>query len=392
MGARGKTDRQIQQSQQIDPATASLQEMGNSKVYATIVLIRLIYAGMHILTKAAFEEGTNTTVFVFYRHAVAAIFLAPFAVLEIRKRPPPPLSFRLSAKIFVHAFYGMAGTINLYSIGLNYASATSSSAIFNIVPVVAFILAVMFRMETLKLKSVHGISKAVGILLCIGGVVALALYQGPQLKSLNHHPLLLSSGSAVHAHPKKNWALGIFLMTTSVVIWALWTVQQGPLLLEYPSKLLNTTLQCTFASVQSFFIALAMERDFSRWKLAGGVSLFSVLFTGIVVAAISYYLQIWVIEKKGPVFLSMSMPLSLVFTMVIASFLLGEDVSLGSIIGGALLVAGLYAVLWGKGREERGVVGMDGIGVTLPQIDQQGNRRAEEETKERETADAMAKV
>lgn len=50
---------------------------------------------------------------------------------------------------------------------------------------------------------------------------------------------------------------------------------------------------------------------------------------GIVVAAISYYLQIWVIEKKGPVFLSMSMPLSLVFTMVIASFLLGEDVGLG---------------------------------------------------------------
>lgn len=59
--------------------------MGNGKVYATIVLIRLIYAGMHIFTKAAFEEGTSTTVFVFYRHAVAAIFLAPFAFfLEIR--------------------------------------------------------------------------------------------------------------------------------------------------------------------------------------------------------------------------------------------------------------------------------------------------------------------
>jgi drug/metabolite transporter (DMT)-like permease len=135
-------------------------------------------------------------------------------------------------------------------------------------------------------------------------------------------------------------------------------------LLEYPSKLLNTTLQCTFASVQSFVIAIVMERDLARWKLAGGMSLVAVLFTvsilshcprrdflrflglpaatqkplclrcvlefqGIVVAAISYYLQIWVIEKKGPVFLSMSMPLSLVFTMVIASFLLGEDVSLG---------------------------------------------------------------
>jgi drug/metabolite transporter (DMT)-like permease len=57
---------------------------GNGRVYATVVLIRLIYAGMHILTKAAFNEGTSTTVFVFYRHAVATIFLLPFAFLEIR--------------------------------------------------------------------------------------------------------------------------------------------------------------------------------------------------------------------------------------------------------------------------------------------------------------------
>lgn len=65
----------------LNPASA----MVNSKVYATVVLIRLIYAGMHILTKAAFNEGSSTTVFVFYRHAVAAVFLLPFAYfLEIR--------------------------------------------------------------------------------------------------------------------------------------------------------------------------------------------------------------------------------------------------------------------------------------------------------------------
>lgn len=54
---------------------------------------------------------------------------------------------------------------------------------------------------------------------------------------------------------------------------------QGPLLLEYPSKLMNTTLQCVFASVQSLVIALVLERDFSRWILPGVVSLVGVLFT-----------------------------------------------------------------------------------------------------------------
>jgi hypothetical protein len=51
------------------------------------------------------------------------------------------------------------------------------------------------------------------------------------------------------------------------------------LLLEYPSKLMNTTLQCVFASVQSLVIALVLERDFSRWILPGVVSLVGVLFT-----------------------------------------------------------------------------------------------------------------
>ena len=83
-------------------------------------------------------------------------------------------------------------------------------------------------METLKLRSVHGIAKASGILLCVGGVIVLALYQGPELKSMNHHQLLEhhASAAAAHAHSNQEWALGIFLMTTSVVIWSFWTVKQ----------------------------------------------------------------------------------------------------------------------------------------------------------------------
>ena len=50
---------------------------------------------------------------------------------------------------------------------------------------------------------------------------------------------------------------------------------------------------------------------------------------GVIVTALSYYMQIWTIAKKGPVFLAMSMPLTLIFTIIISSFILGEAVSLG---------------------------------------------------------------
>lgn len=54
---------------------------------------------------------------------------------------------------------------------------------------------------------------------------------------------------------------------------------QGPMLEAYPSKLLNTTLQMTFSTIQTFFIALVVERDFSRWKLRLDVGLVAVLYS-----------------------------------------------------------------------------------------------------------------
>ncbi|XP_050387192.1 uncharacterized protein LOC126803425 [Argentina anserina] len=50
---------------------------------------------------------------------------------------------------------------------------------------------------------------------------------------------------------------------------------------------------------------------------------------GIVVTAITYHLQAWVIEKKDPVFLAISTPLALVITLFAYALLLGEIISLG---------------------------------------------------------------
>ncbi|RCV15589.1 hypothetical protein SETIT_3G068700v2 [Setaria italica] len=44
-------------------------------------------------------------------------------------------------------------------------------------------------------------------------------------------------------------------------------------------------------------------------------------------------------------------PLNLLLT-VFCSSLLGQTVHLGSVLGGILLVGGLYSVLWGKRKEE----------------------------------------
>lgn len=48
-----------------------------------------------------------------------------------------------------------------------------------------------------------------------------------------------------------------------------------------------------------------------------------------MVTGVGFYLQTWVIEKKGPVFLAMSMPLALIITIISSAIVLGEIISLG---------------------------------------------------------------
>ena len=87
----------------------------------------------------------------------------------------------------------------------------------------------MYRMEKVNLRKVAGIAKALGILICIGGVITLAFYKGPYLKPLiNHHLLKFhkSSHNIPHSSSSKTWIIGCFLLFISSISWGLWFVLQ----------------------------------------------------------------------------------------------------------------------------------------------------------------------
>jgi drug/metabolite transporter (DMT)-like permease len=127
----------------------------------------------------------------------------------------------------------------------------------------------------------------------------------------------------------------------------------APVLREYPNKLLATTWQCVISAAQSLAVAaVAAARDPAAWRLRLDTGLLAVAYSGVVVTAVAFYLMAWCIEKKGPVFLAMSTPLAFVFTVFCCIFFLGETVHAGSVVGGVLMVAGLYSVLWGKSKEQ----------------------------------------
>ncbi|KAL6619834.1 hypothetical protein ACP70R_034973 [Stipagrostis hirtigluma subsp. patula] len=327
----------------------------SKQAYVVAIIIQLIYTGMYVVSKAAFNLGMNTYVFIFYRQAAATVLLLPLAIV-LERRNAPPMSFRLFLKLFVYALLGNTVSMNLYNISLKYTSATVASATSNSVPVITFFLAVLLRLEVVRLRSPSGMAKAAGVALCLAGVMTIALYMGPPMSPVNHHRAFggSPSGSGHHetsSSSKGTWIKGTFLMLLSNTTWSLWIVLQASLLKEYPNKLLATLMQCLLSTAQSFLLAVAVERDLAAWKLRLDVGLLAVAYSGLVVTGVSFYLQAWCIEKRGPVFLAMSNPLGLLLTIFCSSFFLGEIVHLGSLLGGALLVGGLYSVLWGKSKD-----------------------------------------
>ncbi|KAJ1261079.1 hypothetical protein BS78_09G000900 [Paspalum vaginatum] len=324
----------------------------SKKAYAVAIIVQIIYTGMYVVSKAAFNHGMSTFVFIFYRQAAATILLLPLAIVLERKNAPP-MSPWLFLKLFVYAMLGNTLSMNLYNISLKYTSATVASATSNSVPVVTFLLAVLLRLEVVRLRSPSGMAKAAGVALCLAGVLTIALYTGPSMSPVNHHRAFAGAATPPHhqASGKGTWIKGTFLMLLANTTWSLWIVLQASLLKEYPNKLLSTLVQCGLSTAQSFLLAVAVERDPAAWKLRLDVGLLAVAYSGFAVTGVSFYLQAWCIEKRGPVFLAMSNPLGLLLTIFCSSFFLGEIVHLGSLLGSALLVGGLYSVLWGKSKD-----------------------------------------
>ncbi|KAK1299708.1 WAT1-related protein [Acorus calamus] len=314
---------------------------------------------MFILSKAAFNEGMSTFVFAFYRQFLATIFLTPLALIFERKTAPP-LLFTTFFKMFLLALIGITASFNIYGLAINHTSAMLASATTNMIPVIIFFFSILLRIETVSLKRASGIAKLSGVALCAGGAITIAFYKGPFLRSFNHHHVSIQHNSsptrAATANPTREWIEGTFLMILSNTTWSIYLVLQGNVMKHYPSKLLFTALQSLCSAVQSFLVALIFERDLSRWRIGLDISLLAVAYSGIVISGVAFYLQNWCIEKRGPVFLAMSTPLALVMTIVVSSVALGEVITLGSVLGGVLMVGGLYGFLWGKSKEQKDLI------------------------------------
>ncbi|KAG7033134.1 WAT1-related protein, partial [Cucurbita argyrosperma subsp. argyrosperma] len=163
-------------------------------------------------------------------------------------------------------------------------------------------------MEKVVMKSSSSQAKVMGTIISISGAFVVTLYKGPRTKIMKEYP---------------EEATVIFFYNITVAF---------------------------IAAV----VGVILETDPSAWILRQNTALASVLCSGLFGSCLNNTVHTWALRLKGPVFVAMFKPLSIVVAIVMGVLFLGDSLYLGSLIGASIISIGFYTVMWGKTREEVG--------------------------------------
>lgn len=328
------------------------EQYNRAKPFLAVIFLQFGLAGMDILTKVALNEGMSNYVFVVYRHAVATLVIAPFAII-LDKKVRPKMTPSIFAKLVLLSLLEPVIDQNLYSIGLKYTTATFAAAMCNILPAITFIMAWIFRLEKVKLTSIRSQAKLVGTVATVAGAMIMTLVRGPIVE------LFWTAGNAGHDSQSGGLNLshaikGSIMITIGCFSWAAFMILQAITLRTYPAELSLTAWICLLGTTEGAIVAMVMERGKPAvWAINWDSKFLAAVYSGIFCSGLAYYIQGVIMKDRGPVFVTAFNPLSMVIVAILSTIILREQLNLGRVLGAVVIVVGLYIVLWGKSKDHK---------------------------------------
>ncbi|KAF5755101.1 putative EamA domain-containing protein [Helianthus annuus] len=159
--------------------------------------------------------------------------------------------------------------------------------------------------------------------MAISGAMVFTFYQGPEI--FVTIPTLDSANERLLLSQPWTWVYGGAIIFIAAIFRSIWNVLQ-------PNP--------------------------SAWALQPGVGSIAIVLGAIYSTAFHSNVQTWCLKKKGPLFVAMFSPLSIVIGVILGVTFLGDSLHLGSAIGTVVITAGFYIVMWGQAKEKNMLVVM----------------------------------
>ncbi|KAL4331744.1 hypothetical protein AHAS_Ahas13G0530700 [Arachis hypogaea] len=302
------------------------------KPFMVMIAIDFSSTIVNILLKKVLEEGMDHLVFITYRLSISTIFLVPISYFWERNGRPR-LTFRILCYLFFSAIVGASVTQYFFLLGIQYTSATFACAFVNMVPVITFIMALPFGLETLNIKCNSGKAK----------ILAASTGMRSAMKQRSSPPTRII----------EKWTIGVIALILGTLFWSSWFILQSTIGKLYPCRYSSTAIMTLFGAIQSAILALSTGRDLSMWIPNGRIQILTVLYSGMVGSGLCYVGMSWCVKKRGPVFTAAFSPLVQIMSAMIDIPVLHEQLHLGSVLGSMLVMVGLYILLWGKSKDNQ---------------------------------------
>jgi drug/metabolite transporter (DMT)-like permease len=288
-----------------------------------------------VATKIVLRDVSPLTVIIL-RFGLGVIVLA--CIVAARRQFALPRTGDLGWLIFL----GLNGTTVhqlLQANGLVTTSATNSGWMVALTPVFSALLAWVIMREP------FGRSKVLGLVLATCGAF-LVISRGQLSRGLLNIP----------ATP------GDFLMLLSSPNWALFTVLSKRFVgttrrVGSPALMLTYAMAFGWLAILPLFLGARGWLDFPRLTLAGWGGL---LFLGVLCSGVAYTFWYDALEVAGASQVAAFLYLEPIVTVIVASTLIGEKATWATLVGGAIILVGVWLVNRAvTGSEERGVMRME---------------------------------
>ncbi|PON52047.1 Plant-drug/metabolite exporter [Trema orientale] len=317
---------------------------------SAMAAVEFATVGVNTLYKAATSKGLSYFVFIAYTYVIGTLVLLPLPFI-FRKRDVPSLQPSFLYRIVLLALIGLSANLCAYK-GIEYSSPTLSSAASNLTPAFTFVLAVIFRMETLKLRSSITQIKIIGTMLSVFGALVAVLYEGPIIISSSSPQAPSLSLEYLLGTSEKNWVIGGLLLVSQFLLTSVWYILQTQVVKMYPNEIIVVLLYFMCITTMAIPICFIAETNLSAWTLRPDIILVAIVLSGFFGVPFSSFIHTWGLHLKGPLYISIFRPLSIAIAAAVGVIFLGDALCLGSVVGAAILLLGLYAVVWGKAQED----------------------------------------
>ncbi|KAJ3684468.1 hypothetical protein LUZ61_013632 [Rhynchospora tenuis] len=252
-----------------------------------MVFAQASIAGMMLFSKIVLNDGMSIFALLTYRSLFGAFFILPFAFF-FERDAWTKLALKSLCWISLNAFLGM---------------------------------------ETLRLCTLPGSLKIIGTLTCFGGTIFVSMYKG---KALHLWPTIISRHhEVVQTASGTHQARGTILLVASCFSFACWYLLQSKVLKVYPYKYWSSMMTCLLGGIQTGIVGIILKRDRKAWQLGCDLQLLAILYSGAFGIALKYIFTSYAVQKRGPSYPPMFNALSLVFTTILGSLLLGDAITIG---------------------------------------------------------------